>query len=454
MAVEKVLNVDTLCALTNSEFNEFMKRMESSSLETMFRLEDLYACYDVDSLKGHGVLDVDDVLLPSAEMLQLDVDEHLPRYNRDRILDYEVQIQINKYARDFLKGMIEKGVNDASIKLLYLPINPKGEIDDYENQVILNEKIKSITEILIDRYIETKSPSAYESIISFDSGSNDILKAKEPVFDSESMAEFHDILAKIDRAILLSKYNLKLARQRKLIEPAKEREGVSGLDREGLLEKIERLVRLSQNEKANAFENRDFFLESDQRLGGAHAMRYNKIYQLSNVFPGTIENVRCLANIIQDLRAFSHLNGAYENSEKERFIRELDRRIQFRGIRFHDYEHEEFIKKLKEDRNLGKKDIRYQRPRNNKALTFKKEFNIEDLSSYFIIDDSLDNLRAWRDAGGVAIFFNRAGKKQDRANGDNFIEVTSLEPTRVILALIKANVIKVRQKTRTIPVAQ
>jgi len=165
-------------------------------------------------------------------------------------------------------------------------------------------------------------------------------------------------------------------------------------------------------------ENRDATVEADGKLPfGEGVIPYEEIYKECNWFPYTKENVREFYNVFGErlisLTAHNGIDDMHgrEFEAKGEAVHKMEKNIKHYGLRFHDSEHIE--------------DVR--RPRNSKGLKIKYIYGLDDLHGVVIVDDSMDNCRDVYNHGGTPIYVNPTNKP----NPYGFAMVHSTKPESI-----------------------
>lgn len=171
-------------------------------------------------------------------------------------------------------------------------------------------------------------------------------------------------------------------------------------------------------------ENRDATVEADGKLDAVCGLiPYDEIYREANWFPYTKENVCNLYNTFGErlisLTAHNGLDDMHgrEFEAKGEAIHRMNQNIPHYGLRFHDSEHVDGIR----------------RARNSKGLRLKGIYGFNDLRGVVIADDSMANCLDVYNHGGTPIFVN----PNNNANPHGFAMVRSIKPESIFRELEK-----------------
>lgn len=165
-------------------------------------------------------------------------------------------------------------------------------------------------------------------------------------------------------------------------------------------------------------EMRDATVEADGKLPLRKGLiPYDEIYKESNWFPYTKQNVQELYNIFGERlisltahNGIDDMNGR-EFDAKEDAIHQMNSSIKHYGLRFHNSEHIDGIR----------------RPRNSKGLKLKEIYGLDNLNGVVLLDDSLDNCIDVYSHGGTPIYVN----PNNKPNPYGFATVRSTKPESI-----------------------
>lgn len=171
-------------------------------------------------------------------------------------------------------------------------------------------------------------------------------------------------------------------------------------------------------------EMRDATVEADGKLSiNEGKIPYEEIYRECNWLPYTKENVQELHNIFGSRlisltahNGIDDMNGR-EFEAKREAIKKMVSSIEHYGLRFHNTEHIDGIR----------------RPRNSKGLKLKEIGGFDNLNGVVIVDDSMDNCVDIYMHGGTPIYVNPFNKP----NPYGFAMVRSTKPESIERELIK-----------------
>lgn len=171
-------------------------------------------------------------------------------------------------------------------------------------------------------------------------------------------------------------------------------------------------------DKEMFLENRDATVEADGKLPfGEGRIPYEEIYRECNWFPYTKENVCELYNTFGErlisLTAHNGIDDMHgrEFEAKGEAIHRMQANIPHYGLRFHNSEHIDGVR----------------RPRNSKGLKLKEIYLLDDLHGVVIADDSMDNCIDIYNHGGTPILVN----PNNRPNPYGFAMVRSTKPESI-----------------------
>lgn len=184
------------------------------------------------------------------------------------------------------------------------------------------------------------------------------------------------------------------------------------------LSEIDECLRAVKFDKEMFLENRDATVEADGKLPLREGkIPYDEIYRECNWFPYTKENVRELYNIFGErlisLTAHNGLDDMHgrEFEAKGEAIHRMESNIPHYGLRFHNSEHIDGVR----------------RPRNSKGLKIKEIYGFDNLHGVVIVDDSMDNCVDIYNHGGTPIYVNPGNKP----NPYEFAMVKSTKPESI-----------------------
>lgn len=171
-------------------------------------------------------------------------------------------------------------------------------------------------------------------------------------------------------------------------------------------------------EKEMFLEMRDATVEADGKLSRREGLiPYDEIYAECNWFPYTKENVREFYNIFGErlisLTAHNGIDDMHgrEFDAKGEAIHKMEASIKHFGLRFHNTEHIDGVR----------------RPRNSKGLKLKEIYGFDNLHGIVIVDDSMDNCVDIYNHGGTPIYVN----PNNKPNPYEFAMVRSTKPESI-----------------------
>lgn len=121
---------------------------------------------------------------------------------------------------------------------------------------------------------------------------------------------------------------------------------------------------------------------------------YGEIYDQSNLYLDVVKNIRKLSEsgLYEKIYCVSHYNVDREVNYKLSLIFRYFPYIKFIPVKFHQIPYQNGVSRNKTD----------------KASYVKFILNLTDFSQYVLIDDSLNNVTKWIDAGGIGIRFRNS----------------------------------------------
>ena len=176
-------------------------------------------------------------------------------------------------------------------------------------------------------------------------------------------------------------------------------------------------IELATRDKEMFLEERDATIEADGKK--THGIiPYDEIYQESNWFPYTKQNVielyKVFGSRLISLTAHNGIDDMHgrEFEAKGDAIHRMEPAIEHYGLRFHRTEHVPGVR----------------RPRNSKAEKIMEIYGLDDLVGVVLIDDSIVNCQDILNHGGSAIWINR---NKDMPNSDGFAMAKSIKPESI-----------------------
>ncbi len=157
--------------------------------------------------------------------------------------------------------------------------------------------------------------------------------------------------------------------------------------------------------------NMDFTNEDDdlltaiKQVGNEEIVDYDEIYSHSHLVLGAKEALKEAydANLFSSMIALSHHTGPREmKCKRSLFERE------FPFVKFTDKSLQKFHT---DDAKMGIRRTRSSKALRALEIVFEKK-DINSLEGHYLIDDSLENLIAWANAGGYAILFRPLTKEE------------------------------------------
>ena len=171
---------------------------------------------------------------------------------------------------------------------------------------------------------------------------------------------------------------------------------------------LDKYIELANHDLDMYFENRDATLEADGKLKNG-VIPYEEIYSEKNWMPYAKENLNDLYNVFgsERLVCLTAHNGIDDSHGREfeakvEALHRMNPNIKVYGIRFHAIEHSDDGKR---------------RPRNLKSSGIRRIEGIgedEPLDGYVCPDDSSFNNNDIYDNGGIPVFINPIGAKNER----------------------------------------
>lgn len=148
------------------------------------------------------------------------------------------------------------------------------------------------------------------------------------------------------------------------------------------------------------------------------AVNYDSIYSLENVNQDAVRVVKRLMKLdfIAGTYDLSHHNGTREENCKKKILKEILPETEFIGLRFHASEH-----------NL------LRRSRNSKIDYAAGKFSLNP-SEMILIDDSIENCKEWERKGGMAILYKPrtdAEKIMNKLQDFPFIRITEFDEEEI-----------------------
>ena len=185
------------------------------------------------------------------------------------------------------------------------------------------------------------------------------------------------------------------------------------------LDEIAQVLEMVKFDKEMFLEERDATIEADGKLEHG-VIPYDEIYSEKNWIPYSRENVIELYNLFGDrvisLTAHNGIDDMHgrEFEAKGDAVHRMVPEIPHYGLRFHDTEHRDGERRL----------------RNSKGKKLKQIYDLYDLKGVVIVDDSLANCIDIYNHGGTPILVS-----QHKTNSYGFATVRSTKPESILREL-------------------
>lgn len=191
---------------------------------------------------------------------------------------------------------------------------------------------------------------------------------------------------------------------------------------------IQTLCSLAEHDKEMFLEERDAYLERDNKNLEGGAVDYDSIYRKENMAPCNSVFLKWLydTELFSDIYEITSQNGPREDNAKANLNKKEFPFIHYLSLRFHNTEHVDGIR----------------RGRSSKAEYTMRTLNIPDLADCVLIDDSTANVTDWMNYNGIGLLYKplslleRKEKRFDNLyidpnTGRRFVRIFSLNALEV-----------------------